>query len=697
MAAAVLVAALVAGIAVVLTHRSSQVPTGLAAGAVVTTSSTAAKSSANALLDSGSSRRPGKEWVAAGTGVGSWMQLTWPHPVELNQLVLVTSSKDTQRVSAGFFTFSDNSSLQATLDPAERATTVAFASRTITSVRFSVSTMAPESSLAAMAELIPAMTSGAGSVLVDRSTDGNSATSAAVSSSAGADVTGLNDGRSATGSQQLYTSWSVNPVTDSWAQLSWSRPRELASVQLYGATDTPQHISSGRLEFGDGSAVLVGEVLPGGAHPTTVAFMPRVTKTLRFVVLTTTGPGSVGLAEMRAYATRATPARPTSAATPTHPATTTCPPPPASPTKSAITVTCPLMGAGVDATTTIDFLAPGVSEAAVSIWPSDPASIHHTAPEVKVSVDGQGRGSAQVDLTGLGRGPVTIRLRPVTPATGGAETFFQLYHRGAAASSESAPASPAQAADRTLVYDDEFSSPLSLSRDGLGADYAAAKPLYWGAEDFGDAIFPDPKLGVDNVSVVDKRYLRIGVEPNPPGYADPGQFHRTHIGGMVASARRGGSGFSAQYGYFEARMMAPAGAGTWPAFWQLSNTNLISKIPEGAEIDTVELYGHDPVSACHATHQYLDGKGTGGEVKCTKQFDDTRTALTWHVYGADVTPTEVTYYIDGRQVARIPQVVGGDQPMFFMLNLQLGGGWPVKLDTVGNRACLYVDYVRVYV
>lgn len=31
-----------------------------------------------------------------------------------------------------------------------------------------------------------------------------------------------------------------------------------------------------------------------------------------------------------------------------------------------------------------------------------------------------------------------------------------------------------------------------------------------------------------------------------------------------------------------------------------------------------------------------------------------------------------------------------------MVNLALGGGWPVELDNVGNRAALYVDYVRVY-
>ena len=54
------------------------------------------------------------------------------------------------------------------------------------------------------------------------------------------------------------------------------------------------------------------------------------------------------------------------------------------------------------------------------------------------------------------------------------------------------------------------------------------------------------------------------------------------------------------------------------------------------------------------------------------------------------------YWIDGK-VARAPQVTGGDQPMFVLLDLGLGGGWPIKMDPVHNRAARYVDWFRVYV
>ena len=35
-------------------------------------------------------------------------------------------------------------------------------------------------------------------------------------------------------------------------------------------------------------------------------------------------------------------------------------------------------------------------------------------------------------------------------------------------------------------------------------------------------------------------------------------------------------------------------------------------------------------------------------------------------------------------------------PFFFLLDMALGGGWPVALDPTGGTSDLYVDWVRVY-
>ena len=68
---------------------------------------------------------------------------------------------------------------------------------------------------------------------------------------------------------------------------------------------------------------------------------------------------------------------------------------------------------------------------------------------------------------------------------------------------------------RSLVFAEEFNEPVSITRTGDEADYAAAKPTHGGAEDFGDAIFADPAKGFDTLGVVDSRYLRVEVQPAP--------------------------------------------------------------------------------------------------------------------------------------------------------------------------------------
>lgn len=66
------------------------------------------------------------------------------------------------------------------------------------------------------------------------------------------------------------------------------------------------------------------------------------------------------------------------------------------------------------------------------------------------------------------------------------------------------------------------------------------------------------------------------------------------------------------------------------------------------------------------------------------------------MYAVTAAPTEIVYRIDGRIVARAPQVSGDDKPMPLLLDLALGGGSPVKLDPIQNRAAMCVDWFRVY-
>ena len=502
----------------------------------------------------------------------------------------------------------------------------------------------------------------------------------------GGDPTALVDGTGAP--DAVGASWTP-PAGPASVLVTWARPRELTSVELVGDPTVPPAVRNATVTFADGATLPVGAVLADPARPTLVSFLPRVTTSLR-IDLIPTGAGPVRLAELRAYEVGTTPprtveTRPPEAAAPDAPCRTS----PGRPA-AGLVVGCPLPGSAVGGQVLAEVtVAEGYTQLAGAVWPAE-----ETAPAAAATTttpDSAGAARLDIDLGGVPAGPLTLFLEATGPGRVPVTLSVTLRRVGPAA----APAAPSvPAAGRTLVWAEEFDGPVSVSRSGADTVYSGAKPVHDGEQDFGDAIFPGPGLGGDNVRVVDDGYLQVDVDPLPPGTQDPQGWGRSHVGGMLASARAGGSGFAAQYGYFEARMLAPGGPGTWPAFWTLPADNLVDPTPVVAEVDAVELYGHDPVSACHVVHEH---GGDGGGSDCGRRFRDLRSAMAWHTYGVAVGPTGIMFYIDGQAVHSAPQVDGGNAPMFFLLNHTLGGGWPVELGPLQERATLYVDHIRVYV
>jgi hypothetical protein len=468
-----------------------------------------------------------------------------------------------------------------------------------------------------------------------------------------------------------------------------------------GSANSPGALAQGTLTFGDGAQLPVGAVLADPNRPTIVSFMPTVTRSIRLSLGEVTGSGRVVLSELRAYQRGAVPVR--SLVSPSaelvRPANASCGSPEGGPVTSGPAVRCPrtgsvVAGSSVDLQVATEPGEPGYSSIVATVWPAEIAV--PVGSGVRGTPGSSGLTNLTVDVGDVPPGPFTVHVQAKGLGRPTKTTFFQLYRGTVDGRTADVPSSVA-ARGRSLVFAEEFSRPLTISRMGYEADYAAAKPTHATAEDFGEAIFADPAKGLDILGVVDRQYLRVEVQPVPQGMADPQGWRRTRLGGLLSSARQGGSGFSAQYGYFEARMLAPAAPGTWPAFWMMPSDNLIKSQPVVAEIDAVELYGHEPTGACHSTHEHRGGTDTGGIAQCGTRFETERAALSWHTYGVSISPTDITFFIDGRVVATAPQVEDGGSPMFFMVNLALGGGWPVDLEAVQERAVLYVDYVRVYV
>jgi len=139
--------------------------------------------------------------------------------------------------------------------------------------------------------------------------------------------------------------------------------------------------------------------------------------------------------------------------------------------------------------------------------------------------------------------------------------------------------------------------------------------------------------------------------------------------------------YSFTYGYAEARIWAPAGTGSWPAFWSDGQN-----WPQDGEIDILEAYGTDTSTF----HYYYPGGSPGGDTVVPGA------TAGWHTYAVDWEPGMITWYYDGRQVWQLTNagLAGGSAiastPQYLILNLGLDS--PQAAVPVTMR----VDYVRVW-
>ncbi len=625
-------------------------------------------------------------WTSGSETVGAWIELSWRAPVTVRRVTLERNALSSPGMLAGYLSFSDGSNVQVQLSTTSSTTVLPVTARTVDRLRFTVTQAAPGASSVRLVRLRVEDGAQQDDVVTSAEPDGDVARAATLSSSdsAGSGLQALTDGNAS--GHDPGEVWRSTLTRPGWVQLTWSAPRELTTVAVAGAR-SGSGLRRGTVEFSDGSSLQLGAVLEDPARPTVVSFLPRVTTSLRLTLDPAPGSEPLALSELSAYQRSAPPLVPAGAASPVPtPPAPTCAPAGARPSDSTgLVVRCPDVGAVVDASVSLQLaVGPAYSAVVASIWSGDGKE----APvATRAAAAADGGVLLTLDLSGVPAGPFAVQLRATSDRRSERVVLLQLYRSGAVAPE---PAAPASVDGRSLVFDDEFDRGVSVSATGADADYTAAKPESTGVSQFGDAPFADPAADPLAAAATEGgQYLELPVTPSPTGGS---------TGALVASARPGGSGFSAQYGYFEARMMAPAAPGTWPAFWMLSTPNLIEPQPAVAEVDAVELYGHNPQGACHTTHEYVGGKDVDASpADCGMRWATSREAAAWHVYGVAVAPTLISFYIDGELVATAPQVRGGGEPLFFLLNLALGGGWPVDLSRVQGRAQLYVDYVRVYV
>jgi hypothetical protein len=231
-----------------------------------------------------------------------------------------------------------------------------------------------------------------------------------------------------------------------------------------------------------------------------------------------------------------------------------------------------------------------------------------------------------------------------------------------------------------LTFDEDFRGPLSVSAWGPGTRWIAHSPY---AGDFGDAAFADPEDGFPFTT----REGVLRIEARKVG----GRWRS----GLLSSVDPKGNGFSQQFGYFEMRAKLPKGPGTWPAFWLMGVPQLREprdrKTLTQVEIDVLEHYGVGP-NALHTTLHLWGPDGyhwAEGDASIVPGMTDD-----FHSYGVLVQSDSIRYYFDGVELRRDRTPEAAKVPLYLMVDLALGGGWPI--DKTPDPSCLLVDSIRAY-
>jgi len=145
--------------------------------------------------------------------------------------------------------------------------------------------------------------------------------------------------------------------------------------------------------------------------------------------------------------------------------------------------------------------------------------------------------------------------------------------------------------------------------------------------------------------------------------------------------------FVQTYGVYEINAKVPAGQGLWVDFWLLPENG--SWPPE---LDVMEINDGNPTSLNTGIHTDSTGQitaiGTGTPIP--------NAATGFHTYTVDWEPNTITWYFDGNEVFQTATPADMHQPMYMLIDLEVGGPYGNPTSSTQFPASLQVNYVRAY-
>jgi hypothetical protein len=372
---------------------------------------------------------------------------------------------------------------------------------------------------------------------------------------------------------------------------------------------------------------------------------------------------------------------------------------------SRISVTSPSYGSDIKGNVIVDFKAPGFKEITARCWKAS-GKFGSDSVVATVTLDPKGQGQFTFPSDLYPHGPITLRLSG-TYGKFKDTCYLQLYNQGGIAWNEGIPKEPPPAAKGlTLAFADDFKGPLSISSTDPKALYYDHKPPN-GYQDFSQHTFTGRESPKNPFAQMDT-YLRIRASD------------KTNASGLISSMKNDASGLKVSLPcYFECRFVGPNAVGAWPGFWLMTDYMTDYKLKGDKtpvdEIDIIEAYGGEGPGSPNADDSYMItphcwNQGEAGLKIEKKAFEGMHNPVhmrkygipstwfeTFHTYGCKITETETIYYCDDIELGRHETLpICKEKPLFFMVSLATGGGWPVDLSRYNGQADLYVDFIRVY-
>lgn len=249
----------------------------------------------------------------------------------------------------------------------------------------------------------------------------------------------------------------------------------------------------------------------------------------------------------------------------------------------------------------------------------------------------------------------------INPDSLGGKTFDEHWERLDASEMAKRPAAPTRW--RTVLGAGDPSK--AVYRTGSGSSIYVDATFAGVAE--GRVL--DKPLGLNPFRVDPGASLTI-VGSKTPTALLPIMFDRPYWAGVLTTK----FSFSQLFGYFEITAKLPVGKGFWPAFWLLP---VRGAWPQNGELDVFEGLG-EPEQIHAGIISGADHLSSSVPIKLP--FKVGGPGADWHSYGVAWSADEIVWYVDRKEVRRVPTPSDMKQvPMYLLLNLAIGGkwgGWP---------------------